>query len=309
MDLEVSRDDIGRAADRIEPFVRRTPVLELGDTVGLDCDLILKLDSLQVTGSFKPRGAFSILTAADVPSPGVVVASGGNFGLAIAHASSVLGHTATVFVPETSPEEKIGRISGYGADVSLIPGYYPQALEASLEFAEASGALVAHAYDHRDVIGGQGTCAMEITEQVPGMDTVIVAVGGGGLIGGIASWIRDDAKVVAVETELCPTLHEARKAGHPVDVEVGGVAASSLGAGRVGEYPWHANRWIDESLLLSDEDVVAAQRWLWDDARVLAETSASCTVAAVLSGVYQPEPGERVVAVISGANTDPAALS
>lgn len=308
MDLEVTRDMILGAADRVEPFIRRTPVLSLGDSAVEGVDLSLKLDSLQVTGSFKPRGAFSILSAADVPAAGVVAASGGNFGLAIAYAAGVLGHKATIFVPDTSPEEKLGRIAEYGADVRRIPGYYAQALEASEEYASESSAFVAHAYDQPEVVAGQGTSGLEISQQIPEVDTVLVAVGGGGLVGGIASWFRTEVRVIAVEPELCPTLHAARQAGRPVDVEVGGVASSSLGAARVGEHPWFANQWIDDSLLVAETNILEAQRWLWDQTRIVAETSASCTVAALLAGGYQPEPGERVVAMISGSNTDPGSV-
>ena len=242
MTLEVTRDMILAAADRIEPFVRRTPVLTLEDMPEWDFELSLKLDSLQVTGSFKPRGAFSILTAGDVPDAGVVAASGGNFGLAVAYAANILGHRATVFVPDTSPEEKLGRIAQYGADVIRVPGYYAAALEASKGFAAESGAFVAHAYDQPEVVAGQGTNGLEISQQIPNVDTVLVAVGGGGLIGGIASWFRSDVRVNAVEPELCPALYAARQAGEPADGEVSGVASSSLGAARVGEHPWYANR-------------------------------------------------------------------
>jgi threonine dehydratase len=300
---EVSRDDIQAAAGRIGRYVRRTPVAELGDVLGSGWWLTLKVDSMQPTGSFKVRGAFSFLTSADVPPVGVVAASGGNFGLAVAHAASRLGHKATIFVPATSPEEKIGKIAGYGADVRVIDGFYPDALEASLAWGAESGALMAHAYDQHEVVAGQGTCGLEIGEQLTDAGSVLVAVGGGGLIGGIASWFRDDAKVVGVESEGCPTLHAARAAGGPVRVEVGGVAASSLGASLLGDHAWKANRWIDESLLVSDEEILAAQRWLWDTCRVLAEPGACATLAALLTGEYRPDPGEHVVAVISGANT------
>lgn len=308
MSLEVTRDMILAAADRIEPFVRRTPVLNLGDAIGQGFELSLKLDSLQVTGSFKPRGAFSVLTATEVPAPGVVAASGGNFGLAIAYAAKVLSLKATVFVPDTSPEEKLGRIADYGAEVRRIPGYYAQALDASEKFAADSGAFVAHAYDQPEVVAGQGTNGLEISQQAPDADTVLVAVGGGGLIGGIASWFRSEVRVIAVEPELCPTLHAARQKGKPVDVEVGGVASLSLGATRVGEHPWFANQWIDDSLLLGETEILDAQTWLWHQARIVAEPSASCTLAALLAGAYRPEAGERVVALISGGNTDPGSV-
>ncbi len=213
MPPEVTRDDIIAAAGRIAGHVRRTPVIELGHVDGADFSLSLKLESLQRTGSFKLRGAFSALTAADIPESGVVAASGGNFGLAVACAAGDLGHPATIFVPETSPPEKIGRIAAYGADVRQVEGFYPEALEAAQAWAAETGAFQAHAYDQAEVVAGQGTCGREIIEDLPNADTVIVAVGGGGLIAGVASWIREDARVVAVEPELCPSLYEARRAG------------------------------------------------------------------------------------------------
>lgn len=299
----VSRDDIRRAAERIEGCVRRTPVADLGDVFDSGYRLTLKLDSMQPTGSFKVRGAFSFLNTRAIPEAGVVAASGGNFGLAIAYAAQQLGHLATVFVPSTSPTEKIERISGFGAEVRIIAGYYDEALRFSRQWAAESGAVEAHAFDQPEVVAGQGTVGLEIMQQVPDVSSVLVAVGGGGLIGGIAGWIQDEANVVGVEPELCRTLHAARLAGEPVEVEVGGVAASSLGASRIGELAWLANRWIDASLLVSEGAILEAQRWLWDTCRVLAEPGACTPIAALLTRSHAPKPGERVVAVISGANT------
>ena len=300
---QVTRDDIGLAAERITGHVRRTPVLPLGDVLHRGFDLWLKLDNLQPTGSFKVRGAFSAMLAAGNQEKGFVAASGGNFGLAVAYAARRLGQKVTVFVPESSPAEKTGNIARLGAEVVVVPGYYAEALVVSREFASNSGAIQLHAYDQVEVMAGQGTCGMEIMEQVPEVLSVLVAVGGGGLIGGVATWVQTRARVIAVEPELCPTLHEARRIGEPVDVEVGGVAASSLGAARIGELPWAANKWISDSLLLSDEEILAAQRWLWEKCRIVAEPSASTTIAALLTEGYRPSPGEKVVALISGANT------
>ena len=299
----VSREDIRLAAGRIAGHIRKTPVLPLGDVFDGGFDLSLKLDSLQPTGSFKVRGAFSALTTIEIPDAGVVAASGGNFGLAVAYACQRLGHEATIFVPEVSPVEKTAKIAALGADLRFIPGYYAEALEASEEWAGNKGAVEVHAYDQLEVMAGQGTCALEISSQVPDLTSVMVAVGGGGLIGGIASWLRNDAVVVGVEPELCPTLHEARRQGAPVDVKVSGVAVSSLGAARLGDLPWMANQWIDQSLLVDDEAIVAAQTWLWETCHVVAEPSACTTIAALLTGALQPSPEEKVVAVISGANT------
>lgn len=301
---EVTRSDIEAAATRIEGQVRRTPVLDLGSALSDDWALLVKLEHLQVTGSFKPRGAFSVLTAVDVPDSGVVAASGGNFGIAVAYAAFRLGYRATIFVPQTSPAEKIDRIGALGADVRVIRGYYDEAREASVEFALATGAFQAHAYDQHQVVSGQGTLARELEEQTD-VDAVLSAVGGGGLIGGIASWLRDRATIVAVEPELCPGFHVARAEGHPVEVEVSGVAASSLGARAIGEHAWRAREWIDESVLVTDDDIVEAQRWLWEEARLAAEPAAAATVAALRSGAYEPEKGVRVVAVLSGGNVDP----
>ncbi|MEX1126064.1 MAG: threonine/serine dehydratase [Acidimicrobiia bacterium] len=308
MTPEVTRDHIVAAAGRIRSHVRRTPLIELGDVFGAGYRLSLKLETMQRTGSFKIRGAFSLMTAAEIPEPGVVAASGGNFGLAVACAARDLGHRATIFVPETSPREKIERISAYEADVRIVPGFYPEALEAAGVWAGESGAFQAHAYDQADVVAGQGTCGREILEECPSVETVLVAVGGGGLIAGISSWIRDDARVMGIEPESSPTLFEARRAGAPVEVEVGGIAASSLGASRIGDHAWQANRWIDDSVLVTDGQIVEAQRWLWETCRVVAEPGAAATIAALASGAYSPSQGEQIVAVISGANADPGSV-
>jgi threonine dehydratase len=300
---EISRTDIAAAATRIGPYIRRTPILDLGAALSPDYRLFLKLDSMQPTGSFKVRGAFSALTAIAVPEAGVVAASGGNFGLAVAHASAALGVTATIFVPDSSPPEKVGGLGAQGAEVIVVPGHYAEALAASREWAGGFGAVELHAYDQPAVVAGQGTCAREIMEQVPSATSILTAVGGGGLIGGIASWARHDLMVIGVEPELCPTLHEARRAGEPVDVEVGGVAVSSLGTTRVGRIGWEANHWIDDAVLVGDEAIIEAQTWLWDTCRVLAEPAACAPLAALATGAHRPEPGEIVVAVVSGANT------
>jgi len=307
MAREVSRDDIVAAAGRVTPYVRRTPILEVVDPFGGGYDLVLKLEHLQVTGSFKPRGAFSLLTAMIVPAAGVVAASGGNFGIAVAHAASTLGIPATVFVPESSPREKTGRIADHDADVRIVPGYYDDALAAAREFAAATGAAEAHAYDQLEVVAGQGTLGRELAEQTP-FDTVVVAVGGGGLIAGVAGWLRDDAIVAAVEPELCPSLHAALEAGRPVEVGVGGVAASSLGARSVGEHTWAVHRFIDHSVLVTEEAIVTAQKWLWSELRLVVEPAAATTVAALQTGAYVPLAGSRPVAVLSGGNVDPATV-
>jgi threonine dehydratase len=303
-----TREDIIAAAARISGHVRRTPILELDHAGGVPNGTVLKLDLLQPTGTFKIRGAFNLLAATKRPER-VVAASGGNFALAIAHAARELGIVADLFVPDSSPPEKIGRISAYGAKVHVIAGVYHHALAASREFAADSGGLLAHAYDLPEVVAGAGTCGMEIAAQVPTATTVLVAVGGGGLIGGISSWFRGDAKVIGVETEGTPSMHAAIAAGEPVEVEVSGLAVSSLGSNRIGDIPWNAiSQWVEGSILVSDDEVRTAQRWLWNETRLIAEPGAATTVAALLTGKYQPQPGEKVVALVCGANTDPGSV-
>ncbi len=304
MDLDVSRAEIEAAAARIEPWVRPTPMLQLGDIFGGGYRLSVKLEHLQVTGSFKARGAFSLLTTVGVRTAGVAAASGGNFGIAVSYACSKLGYPATIFVPETSPAEKIHRIEKHGADVRVVPGYYHQALEECERWAASSGAYLAHAYDQAEVVAGQGTVGLEIMSDMPETTSIIVAVGGGGLIGGIAAWCRDDARVVSAEPRRCASMYAARTAGGPTRVEVGGVAASSLGAESIGEYAWYANQWIDDAVLVTDDDIVAAQSWLWREARLAVEPAAATTIAVLAAGAFVPQPGDSVVAVLSGGNVD-----
>jgi threonine dehydratase len=301
---EIGREEIEEASRRIRGLVRRTPILDAGDALSTDFDIVLKLEHLQVTGSFKPRGAFSLLTSAEIPDTGVVAASGGNFGIAVAHAAATLGHRATIFVPATSPRAKIDRISAMGAEVNVIPGFYDEALTASREFAHAEGTFVAHAYDQRAVVAGQGTIAKEFTEECS-VDHVVVAVGGGGLIGGIASWVRDEVTVVAAEPETCRSLNASLAAGRQVEVDVSGVAASSLGARSVGDHAWLARRWIDYSVVVPDSAIVDAQGWLWDEFRLAVEPAAATTVAVLATGAFSPPKGSRVLTVLSGANVSP----
>jgi threonine dehydratase len=304
MDFEVTRSHIESASERIASFTRRTPVVYIGDIFGAGYRVSLKLDHLQPTGSFKARGAFSLLAGSDIPDAGVAAASGGNFAIAIAYACSRLGYPSTLFVPESSPPEKIDRIGEYGADVRVIPGYYQEALAACDDWTGESGAFQAHAYDQPQVVAGQGTAGLEIHSQVVDVGSVLVAVGGGGLIGGVASWMRDDVKVVAAEPERCASFHAALKAGGPTRVDVGGVAASSLGAEMIGDYAWYASQWVDESVLVNDPQIVAAQSWIWANVKLAVEPAAATTVAALMSGAYVPEPDEHVVALISGANVN-----
>ena len=310
-ELAPSRRDIEAACDRIGPFIRRTPVLRPGpDAFPSDADLTLKLELLQHTGSFKPRGAFSKMLVADVPAQGVIAASGGNFGLAVAYAARVLGHRAQIFVPSTSPAAKIDRVRAQGADVRVIDGYYDEAAAAARAQADESGACWMHAFDQPEVVAGQGTIAMEIAEQVPEADTVMVAVGGGGLIAGIASWFRRDVRVVGVEPENASCMHAALEAGRPVDTQVGGLAVDSLGTRRVGDIAFEAaQRFVQEVVLVTDDSIGRAQSAIWQQTQLIAEPGGAAAVAAVASGAYDPEPGERVVLLLCGANADPASVT
>ncbi len=310
-ELPVLPADIEAARARIAGWVRRTPVLELErGAFGLDARITLKLELLQHTGSFKPRGAFNRMLSAEVPEAGVIAASGGNFGLAVAYAARELGHRAEIFVPETSPPIKARRIAEHGADVRLVPGYFDEALAASTERAAESGALVMHPFDQPEVVAGGGTIGAELSEQVPDADTVLVAVGGGGLIGGIAAWYEGRTRVVGVEPDTCPTMAEALRVGRPVPVEVGGLAADSLGPKRCGDIALAvAARHVEHVLLVTDEAIAQAQRTLWERFRQVAEPGGAAAFAALLSGRYRPDPGERVVVLVCGANTDPAAFA
>ena len=297
-----TREQIMAAADRIGSHIRRTPVLELEPDSRL-AGVVLKLDMLQPTGTFKIRGAFNRLLSEPDPRR-VVAASGGNFARAIAHAAQTLGIASDLFVPDSSPREKIEALAAYGSTVHIVAGVYPDALDASIEFAANVGGVFAHAYDQPAVVAGAGTCGMEIASQVPDATTILVAVGGGGLIGGIASWFRGDVDVVGVETEGTPTLHSAMASGRPVDIELSGLAVSSLGASRIGDIAWEAaSQWVTKSVLVGDDDLLAAQAWLWEETRLVIEPGSAAPLAALLSGAYRPSPSDRVVALACGANT------
>jgi threonine dehydratase len=275
---------------------------------GAVAPLALKLDLLQPTGSFKVRGATALLTAVDVPAAGVVAASGGNFGLAIAYAAARLGHRASVFVPDSSPPEKIAPLRRFGAEVHVTAGYYADALAAADAHVEATGALRAHAYDQREVVAGQGTAALELTEDVPDLDTIVVACGGGGLLAGVAGWVGADVRVVAVETAGTATFDAARRAGHPVDVEVGGLAASALGARRLGDHAWAVRHLVDQGIVVTDDEVVEAQRRLWEACRLVTEPGGATALAALTSGRLEVDAGARVGVLVCGANTDPSSV-
>jgi threonine dehydratase len=304
----VNRDAIAATDLAIRGYIRRTPVLEctgIEIAPGLDARLIFKLELLQHAGSFKARGAFANLLLRDVPAAGVVAASGGNHGAAVAYAARALGVPAKIFVPTISSPSKIQRIREYGADLVVGGDRYDDALAASQAWAAQSGAMTVHAFDQRETILGQGTLGLELEEQAPGLDTLLVAVGGGGLIAGIAAWFDGSVKVVAVEPERSPTLFRAMEAGRPVDAETDGIAADSLAPRRVGEQVFPiARRHVSQVVLVPDAAIVQAQRDLWALARIAAEPGGAASFAALLARRYVPDRGERVGVLISGGNTD-----
>lgn len=301
----VDAADIEAAASIIAGRVRRTPVMALEPAAfGVPGEIHLKLELFQHTGSFKPRGAFHRILRADVPEAGVITASGGNHGQAVAFASRALGLRAEIFVPAGSPPLKAARIRRFGADVTVTGEYYDDAMEACLRRAEETGALLVHPYDDRDVVAGQGTVGRELDQQLAALDTILVAVGGGGLAAGVAAWYRGARRVITVEPEECPALASAMQAGEPVTVSVGGVAADSLGARRIGEVPFAVCReTVADCVLVSDDAIVQAQRRLWDELRILAEPGGVASLAALLSARYVAREGERVGVIICGGNT------
>ncbi|KQP13056.1 threonine/serine dehydratase [Pseudorhodoferax sp. Leaf267] len=313
----ITHADIEAAAHRLRlgpaGFLRETPLWRLpGRALGLACaEVWLKLEQLQVSGSFKARGMLHRLLAQPIPASGVVVASGGNAGIATAAAAQALGVRCEVFVPTISAPAKQARLRALGAELVVVGDAYAQALAACLARQAETGALLTHAYDQADVVAGAGTLAREIESQAGSApDSVLVSVGGGGLIGGIAAWFEQRASVVALEPALAPTLYRARAAGEPVDVEVGGIAADSLGARRIGGIAWGiTQRHVPTALLLDDLAIRAAQQWLWRELRLAVEPAAALGLAALQSGAYVPRADERVCLVVCGGNVDPASLS
>ena len=305
--------DIDRARSLIEDHVRRTPVISVeGAFFGLDQPVLLKLEMLQHAGSFKPRGAFNrILRAADagpLPTEGVIAASGGNHGLAVAHVARHLGIQAHIFVPEATSAFKVARIRTLGAAVTVTGAMYSDAYDACLRHAAMSGALFVHAYDQPEVVAGQGTVGRELMTQAD-IDTVLVAVGGGGLAAGVRLGVGPAVKLVAVEPQRIPTLHAALAAGRPVDVEVSGVAADALGARRIGTLAFDVLSASQvQDVLVSDSAIVQTRQRLWDGLQIVSEPGGATAAAALLSGAYLPEPGERVAVIVCGANTDPSDL-
>ena len=290
----------------IRAYVRETPTMRVdGPDLGLPpCLLTMKLEQLQHAGSFKTRGAFANLLTRGIPPAGVVAASGGNHGAAVAFAAMRLGIPAKIFVPAVAALPKIDRIRACGADLEIVGERYADALAASEKWAERTGALDVHAFEQTETLLGQGTLGVELSAQAPDLDTVMVAVGGGGLIGGIAAWYAGSVRIVGVEPESAPTLTRALQAGRPVDAPAGGIAADALAPRRVGELMFPiAQAFVDSVVLVSDAAIAAAQQHLWDRTRIVAEPAGAAALAALLSGAYMPAAGERVGLVISGGNT------
>ena len=304
--IPLDRSQIVAVEKIIRPHVRRTPILEAaGADFRLDSiSLIFKLEFLQHAGSFKTRGAFTNLLTRKVPEAGVVAASGGNHGVAVAYAAGKLGVPAKIFVPSVASSEKIDRIRRCGADLVVVGERYADALAASEAWTAQSGAMPIHAYDQLETLLGQGTVGLEFEQQCSTLDTLLVAVGGGGLIGGIAAWYAGKIKLIGVEPEAAPTLANALHAGCPVDSPAGGIAADSLAPKRVGElmFPF-AQNYVEKVILVRDDEITQAQEALWSVLRAVTEPGGAAAFAALLSRRYQPAPGERVGVLLCGANT------
>jgi threonine dehydratase len=304
--LEISRDRIAATEAEIRRYLRWTPLLkaDLADFGLVGAPVIFKLEMLQHSGSFKARGAFANLLLRKPPAAGVVAASGGNHGAAVAYAAQRLGVPATIFTPDITSPAKIERIRNYGARLVIAGSRYADALAASETHVRETSAMAIHAYDQVETLLGQGTVGLELEHDAPDIDTLLVAVGGGGLIGGIAAWYTGLLRIVAVEPEQSPTLHAALAAGKPVDAPAGGIAADSLAPRRVGELMFPiARAHVERVVLVSDDDIRQAQMALWSALRVVAEPGGAAAFAALLSGRYRPAPRERIAVLICGANT------
>ena len=308
--MTILKQTIAETFERIAPFIRRTPIIDV-EVPGVEVPVVLKLEFMQHSGSFKARGAFASLLGEKVPDAGVAAASGGNHGAAVAYVAGVLGIPAKIFVPEISSPAKIAKIRSFGADVVVDGENYSAALANCQAYLAESGAMSLHAYNSPATITGQATLAAELETQVlDGVDSVLMAVGGGGLIGGAAAWYQGDAKLIGVESEGCATLHDALAAGEPVMIKPQGLAADSLGASSIGELMFPlAQEYISGVTLVNDDDIRAAQKWLWENLRIITEPGGATAFAALLSGKYQPSKDERVAVVLCGGNTDPAVFA
>ncbi|HZK88901.1 MAG TPA: threonine/serine dehydratase [Stellaceae bacterium] len=304
--VAIDRDAIAATERVIRPHVRHTPTIAIdaADFGLAPLALAFKLEFLQHTGSFKPRGAFANLLTRQAPAAGVVAASGGNHGAAVAFAAMRLGIKATIFVPKLTSPAKLDRIRAYGAELVVTGDAYAEALAASEARVAATGALAVHAYDQPETLLGQGSVGLELEADRPETDTLLVATGGGGLIGGIAAWYEGRVRVVSVEPEAAPTLHDALQAGHPIDAPAGGIAADSLAPRQVGALMFPiAQLYVADAVLVTDDAIRGAQRRLWDVLRVAAEPGGAAALAALLSGRYRPQKDERVAVLLCGANT------
>jgi threonine dehydratase len=304
--LRIDRESIAEVEQIIRPHIRRTPILETsGADFGLGSNLLtFKLELLQHSGSFKARGAFTNLLTRNIPPAGIVAASGGNHGVAVAFAAMRLGIPARIFVPSCASAEKIDRIRASGADLVITGDRYADALAASERWISESGAMPVHAFDQPETLLGQGTVGLEFEQQAPDLDTLLVAVGGGGLIGGVAAWYSGRVKLIGVEPEAAPTLFSARRAGRPVDAPAGGIAADSLAPKRVGELMFPiAQSYVSDVILVSEAAIQDAQEILWRVLRIATEPGGATAFAALLSGRYAAQPGERVGVLLCGGNT------
>ncbi len=298
-DMPVTPDDIERAAERIDSHIRRTPVMQHGD-------VMLKLELLQHAGSFKPRGAFNrVLSEPALPEAGLIAASGGNHGAALSFVGQQLGLPVEIYMPSTSPSIKRANIERFGAAVTVIDGYYDDAQREVEKRQAETGALMVHPYDHVETVAGQGTMAKELEQQIGQFDTLVVANGGGGFVAGQAAWFRDRIRIVAVEPDQSQCLRASLLAGERQQVTVGGIAADSLGA-QLGAIPWAISRhYVDEAVVVSDDDIRAAQHALWNDLRLVVEPGGAAAYAGLMTGVVRQQPGERMVVVVCGSNCDP----
>ncbi|HVH81245.1 MAG TPA: threonine/serine dehydratase [Stellaceae bacterium] len=302
----INRDRIAATERLIRPYVRHTPTMAIdaADFGLAPAPLVFKLEFLQHTGSFKPRGAFTNLLTRKAPAAGVVAASGGNHGAAVAFAAMRLGIKAAIFVPKVTTAAKLDRIRAYGAELVVTGEVYAEALAASEARVAETGALAIHAFDQPETLLGQGTVGLEFEADRPEIDTLLVATGGGGLIGGIASWYGGRTRVISVEPEAAPTLHDTLNAGRPVDAPAGGIAADSLAPRQVGQLMFPiAQRHVADAVLVTDDAIRDAQRRLWDVMRIAAEPGGATALAALLSGRYRPAKDERVAVLLCGANT------
>jgi threonine dehydratase len=305
----ITRDEIERTAARIAPYIRRTPVVDI-QIPAVARPVALKLELFQHTASFKARGAFANLAGRDIPEAGIAAASGGNHGAAAAYAARAFSLPARIFVPMLASPAKVARIRSYGATVTQEGPTYYEALDNCMNYVRDSGALNIHAYDEEPTLLGQGTLGREIEEQLPDLDTLLVAVGGGGLIGGIAAWYEKRLKIVAIEPETCNSLHAGLAAGEPVRVSPSGIAADSLGASFAGKLMFPiAQKNIDHVALVSDADIRSAQRFLWETLRLVTEPGGATALASLLSRSYRPARDERVGVLICGANTEPESFA